>query len=107
MKEYIFNQFVDNILSHTGLTREQLFENTRKIDYANPRKFLYKLCIDRGISVADVVSYMNKNNFYCKDTTIHAGISSLDKMMESDSDLEIILDALSNVDPYKIPDSKP
>jgi hypothetical protein len=50
---------------------------------------------------------MNKNNFYCKDTTIHAGISSLDKMMESDSDLEIILDALSNVDPYKIPDSKP
>ena len=98
MKEYIFDQFVDNILSHTGLTREQLFENSRKIEYANPRKFLYKLCIDRGISVADVVSYMNKNNFYCKDTTIHAGISSLDKMMERDSDLGIILNKLSNVE---------
>tara|TARA_S200000501_G_scaffold177305_1_gene166980 strand:+ start:1314 stop:1637 length:324 start_codon:yes stop_codon:yes gene_type:complete len=107
MKEYIFNQFVDNILSHTGLTREQLFENTRKIDYANPRKFLYKLCVNRGITQSDIVSYMGKNNYKCTDATIYQGISSLDKMMERDSDLEIIFDALSNVDPYKIPNSKP
>ena len=98
MKEYIFDQFVDNILGHTGLTREQLFESTRKMEYANPRKFLYKLCVDRGIAVADVVLYMNKNDFYCKDTTIHAGISSLEKMMETDSDLGIIFNKLSNVE---------
>jgi len=98
MKEYIFDQFVDNILNHTGLTREQLFENTRKIEYANPRKFLYKLCVDRGITQSDVVSYMGKNNFKCTDATIHQGISSLDKMMERDSDLSIILNKLSNVE---------
>jgi hypothetical protein len=98
MKEYIFDQFVDNILSHTGLAREQLFQSTRKMEYANPRKFLYKLCVDRGISVADVVLYMNKNNFPCKDATIHQGITSLNKMMEIDSDLSIILNKLSNVE---------
>ncbi len=98
MKEYIFDQFVDNILSHTGLTREQLFENSRKIEYANPRKFLYKLCVDRGITQSDVVSYMGKNNFKCTDATIHQGISSLEKMMERDSDLSIILNKLSNVE---------
>nr|BAR35678.1 hypothetical protein [uncultured Mediterranean phage uvMED] len=98
MKEYIFDQFVDNILNHTGLTREQLFENTRKIEYANPRKFLYKLCVDRGITQSDVVSYMGKNNFKCTDATIHQGISSLEKMMERDSDLSIILNKLSNVE---------
>ena len=43
MKEYIFNQFVQNILLHTGLTKEELFENTRKIENSNPRKFFYKL----------------------------------------------------------------
>ena len=107
MKEYIFDQFVDNILSHTGLTREQLFEISRKIEYSNPRKFLYKLCMDRGITESDIVSYMGKNNYKCTGATIHQGIASLDKMMESDSDLEIIFDALSNVDPYKIPNSKP
>ena len=99
MKEYIFSQFVDNILSHTGLTREQLFKSTRKMEYANPRKFLYKLCVDRGISVADVVLYMNKNKFPCKDTSIHQGIRSLNKMIELDSDLKIIINKLSNVDP--------
>tara|TARA_R100001480_G_scaffold141913_1_gene139338 strand:+ start:518 stop:817 length:300 start_codon:yes stop_codon:yes gene_type:complete len=98
MKEYIFDQFVDNILNHTGLTREQLFENTRKIEYANPRKFLYKLCVDRGITQSDVVSYMGKNNFKCTDATIYQGISSLEKMMERDSDLSIILNKLSTVE---------
>ena len=98
MKEYIFNQFVENILSHTGLTREQLFENTRKIFNANPRKFLYKLCVDRGIPISEIVLYMNKNNYYCKDTYIHQGIASLNKMMETDSDLSIILNKLSNVE---------
>jgi hypothetical protein len=98
MKEYIFDQFVDNIINHTGLTRDQLFENNRKMEYANPRKFLYKLCVERGISVAEVVSYMNKNNFICTDTYIHQGISSLDKMMENDSDLGIILNKLSHVE---------
>ena len=98
MKEYIFDQFVDNILNHTGLTREQLFENSRKIEYANPRKFLYKLCVDRGITQSDVVSYMGKNNFKCTDATIYQGISSLDKMMERDSDLSIILNKLSTVE---------
>ena len=98
MKEYIFNQFVQNILLHTGLTKEELFENTRKIENSNPRKFLYKLCVDRGISIADLVLYMNKNDFYCKDSTIHAGISSLEKMMETDSDLGIIFNKLSNVE---------
>jgi len=98
MKEYIFDQFVDNILTHTGLTRDQLFESTRKMEYANPRKFLYKLCVERGISVADVVLYMNKNDFKCTDATIHQGIASLNKMMENDSDLGIILNKLSSVE---------
>tara|TARA_R110002050_G_scaffold114053_2_gene229296 strand:+ start:10 stop:309 length:300 start_codon:yes stop_codon:yes gene_type:complete len=98
MKEYIFNQFVANILSHTGLTKDQLFENTRKIEYANPRKFLYKLCIDRGITQSDVVSYMGKNNYKCTGATIHQGIASLDKMMETDSDLGIVFNKLSNVE---------
>lgn len=98
MKEYIFDQFVDNILSHTGLTRDQLFENSRKIEYANPRKFLYKLCVDRGITQSDIVSYMGKNNFKCSDASIHQGLSSLNKMMENDSDLSIILNKLSSVE---------
>ena len=98
MKEHIFNQFVANILSHTGMTKEHLFENSRKINSSNPRKFLYKLCIDRGITQSDIVSYMGKNNFNCTGATIHQGIVSLDKMMENDSDLGIVFNKLSSVE---------
>jgi len=98
MKEHIFNQFVANILSHTGMTKEQLFENSRKINSSNPRKFLYKLCIDRGITQSDIVSYMAKNHYKCTDSNIQKSIASLDKMMENDSDLGIIFNKLSNVE---------
>ena len=98
MKEYIFNQFVENILAHTSLTKEELFENTRKSEVSLARKFLYKLCIDRGMTIRTIVSYMIKNDFNCFDMTIHQGISSLEKMRETDSDLGIIFNKLSNVE---------
>ena len=68
---------------------------------------MYKLCIDPDITQSDIVSYMGKNNYKCTGATIHQGIASLDKMMENDSDLGIVFNKFSNVDPYKIPNSKP
>lgn len=50
---------------------------------------------------------MGKNNYKFTAATIHQGIASLDKMMENDSDLGIVFNKFSNVDPYKIPNSKP
>ena len=41
MKEYIFDKFVDNILKHTGLTKNQLFENTKQAMVVEARKILY------------------------------------------------------------------
>ena len=98
MKEYIIDQFVDNIVAHSGLSKEDIFENSRKSEYADARKFLYKLCVDRGVSVKKVQSYMIKKGFNCYTSTIHQGLSSLDKMMEKDSDLGIILNKLSHVE---------
>ena len=41
MKQYIFDQFVDNILKHTGYTKEQLFAMNRKSELADARRVLY------------------------------------------------------------------
>jgi len=98
MKQYIFDQFVKNILQHTGLTKEQLFENSRNREYSNARRVLYKLCIDRGFSIKAIEEYMERNGYKCHTNTIHQALVSLDKIMANDPDYQTIIKNLSNVE---------
>ena len=97
MKQYIFDQFVSNILLHTGLTREQIFTNTKKSEVSNARKVLYKLCRDRGFSYKAIEGYMNDNGYTCHNNTIQQALSSLDKIIANYPDYAIIIKKLSNV----------
>ena len=98
MKQYIFDQFVNNILEHTGFTKDQLFENSRNREYSNARRVLYRLCKDRGMPTKTVENYMNDNGFKCYPNTIQQALVSLDKVMAQDPDYDIILRKLSNVE---------
>tara|TARA_B100002019_G_scaffold137226_2_gene118187 strand:- start:463 stop:762 length:300 start_codon:yes stop_codon:yes gene_type:complete len=98
MKQYIFDQFVKNILQHTGLTKEQLFENSRNREYSNARRVLYKLCKDRGFPTKTLESYMEYNGFKCHPNTIPQGLRSLNKVIIQDPDYDIILRKLSYVE---------
>tara|TARA_B100000900_G_C20256413_1_gene584148 strand:- start:62 stop:361 length:300 start_codon:yes stop_codon:yes gene_type:complete len=98
MKQYIFDQFVENILKHTGFTKEQLFANNRKSDVSDARKFLYKLCKDRGLSNKAIETYMEENGYICYSNTIPQALSTLEKQIANDPDYSVILQKLSNVD---------
>ena len=98
MKQYIFDQFVDNILKHTGYTKEKLFENSRKSEMADARRVLYKLCRDRGFSNKVTGSYMKENGYVCHPNTIPQALNSLEKAMATDPDYQVILNKLSNVE---------
>ncbi len=98
MKQYIFDQFVNNIINHTGLTREQLFSNTKRSEVSNARKVLYKLCRDRGFSYKAIEGYMNDNGYTCHNNTIQQALSSLDKMIANDPDYAVIIKKLSSVE---------
>mgnify|MGYP003134939651 CR=1 FL=1 len=98
MKQYIFDQFVNNIINHTGLTREQLFSNTKRSDSSNARKVLFKLCRDRGISNKSIENYMNENGYTCHNNTIRQALSSLELMISNDPDIAVIIKKLSSVE---------
>tara|TARA_R110000824_G_scaffold291145_3_gene479657 strand:- start:2010 stop:2309 length:300 start_codon:yes stop_codon:yes gene_type:complete len=98
MKQYIFDQFVDNILKHTGYSKEQLFAPSRKSEVADARRVLYKLCKDRGFANKVTESYMKENGFVCFPNTIPQALASLDKAMANDPDYQVIINKLSNVD---------
>ena len=63
MKQYIFDQFVNNIVNHTGYTKEEIFSTTKKSEISLARKVLYKLCIDRGFSIKAIEEYMERNGY--------------------------------------------
>ena len=98
MKQYIIDQFVENIIQHTGFTREQLFANSRKSDVSDARKFLFRLCKDRGISNKAIENYMAENGYMCYSNTIPQAIAKLAQQIANDPDYEVILQKLSNVE---------
>jgi|TARA_B100000902_G_scaffold108276_2_gene109999 hypothetical protein len=98
MKQYIFDQFVENILKHTGFTKEQLFANNRKRDGSDARKFLYKLCKDRGLSTKAIETYMEENGYVCYSNTVPQALSTFEKEIANDPDYTVILQKLSIVD---------
>jgi len=98
MKQYIFDQFVDNILKHTGYSKEQLFAMNRKSELADARRVLYRLCRDRGFSNKVIETYMKENGYLCYPNTVPQALASLDKAMANDPDYQVIINKLSNVE---------
>ncbi len=98
MKQYIFDQFVNNIVNHTGYTKEEIFSTTKKSEISLARKVLYKLCIDRGFSIKAIEEYMERNGYKCHTNTIHQALVSLDKIMANDPDYQTIIKNLSDVE---------
>jgi len=50
MKEYIFKQYLGNILEHLGITLEDLLEETKTRTIVEARYILYYLCQERGMT---------------------------------------------------------
>lgn len=97
MKEKIFNQFIDNILDHTGLTREEFFSKSQNREIVLARQTLFYLCIKRGLSTSMVMQYMRNNGSQLQRSPITYGISMVEKKLKDDSDLNEIINKLSIV----------
>ena len=63
MKEYIFKQYLDNILNHLGITLEELLEETKERRITEARYMLYYMCQKRGMQNAEIQSYMKAQGF--------------------------------------------
>lgn len=98
MKEHIFNQFIDNILKHTGLTREEFFSKTQNGDIVLARQTLFYLCTKRGLTIAMIMQYMRNNGSQLQRSPITYGVSAIEKQLEEDRDLQEVINKLSVVD---------
>jgi chromosomal replication initiation ATPase DnaA len=98
MKEHIFNKFIDNILKHTGLSREDFFSKSQNGEIVLARQTLFYLCSKRGLTTAMIRQYMENNECHLTRPPITYGVSIVEGLLKEDSDLQNVIDKLSVVD---------
>ena len=98
MKEHIFNKFIDNVLRHTSLTKEELFSKTKSNEIVFARQTLFYLCSKRGLSTNMIKKYLENNGSDLAKSPIIYGISQIEKKLEEDRDLQEVINKLSVVD---------
>jgi chromosomal replication initiation ATPase DnaA len=98
MKEYIFKQYLDNVLEHLGIALEELLEETKERRITEARYILYYLCHERGMQIAEIQSYIKLQGFDVALSTIARGVEKAKDMIDNDSDYKYIVRKLQDIE---------
>jgi len=98
MKEYIFKQYLDNILNHLGISLEELLDETKERRITEARYILYFLCQQRGMQIAEIQSYMKAQGFDVALSTMTRGVEKAKEIVDNDPDYKYIVRKLENIE---------
>ncbi len=87
MKRTIFNNYVKAVSDRFGITKEQMFEKTKKRELVDARQILYYLCSERPITIGYIQTYMKDAGFPVSHSTIIHGIKRATELVNNDPDL--------------------
>lgn len=91
MKEDVFNQYVDRVISLFNISKEELFSKTKERTPVDARQMVYYLCYKRQIRPSYIVRFMSKNDYSVEHSTIIHGIKSMEKKVKEDKDYSVII----------------
>lgn len=98
MKEYIFKQYLDNILNHLGITLDELLDETKERRITEARYMLYYMCQKRGMQNAEIQSYMKTQGFDVALSTMQRGVEKAKEIIDNDSDYKYIVRKLEDIE---------
>lgn len=96
MKEDIFNQYVDRVISLFGITKEEFFLKSRKRNLVDARYLVYYLCSERPIQASYIQNFMKNNNYETDHTLILHGIKVTKEKVKEDRDYQSIIKEIDN-----------
>jgi chromosomal replication initiation ATPase DnaA len=94
MKKDIFDEYVDKVTNHFGVSREQLFTKNKERRISDARHMLYYLCKERQITGSYTKHYMGENGYDIALSSIGHGIKRIEKEIAKDPDYTIIINQL-------------
>ena len=99
MKEYIFKQYTENICTHLGIESSDLFVKSKETGVVDGRQLLYYLCYtDKNMGLTEISKYTSNQGFHEDQANISRSIESFTKKMESDKDLQKIVEKIKRVE---------
>jgi len=94
MKRDIFEEYVDKVTNHFGITREQFFTKNKMREIVDARQMVYYLCRERPMTTQYIRQYMGANGYDVAFTTITHGAKKVDKEISVDPDYTTLIKKL-------------
>lgn len=94
MKEELFNQYTQKVMSTFGLSKEELFRKTKKRHIVDARQMLWYVCNRRPMRVIQIREYMSNNGYSTAHSVILHGINVMSEKIEDDQDYADIYSTL-------------
>jgi chromosomal replication initiation ATPase DnaA len=93
-KRQIFQSYIDNITQFFGISQSELFSGARDYDSLEQRQLFFYLCNKRGIPVASIQRFLEKNNYNIHHSNILRGIQKMNERIEQSEDYKEIIPRL-------------
>ncbi|NBP69684.1 MAG: hypothetical protein EBR30_22690 [Cytophagia bacterium] len=97
MKKILFNQFVKQVANTFGMKNpDVMFERTKRQDIVDARQLLFFLCMERDISLADILRLMEERGLPLKHPAVINGINKVKDKVDNDPDYRFLVDKLQS-----------
>jgi len=106
MKKALFNQFASMVAASYMLgNKKVLFQRTKRQDIVDARQMVWYLCIQRGLSLADIIRMMADSGLPLKHPAVINGIRKVEGRVNSDLDYKDFVEKIQNL--VKIREEQP
>jgi chromosomal replication initiation ATPase DnaA len=86
MKQEVFNQYVDKVISLFNINKEEIFKKKKRRDIVDARQMLYYLCHKRPMQINYIQKFMRDSGYDVSHSSIIHGINNVSRKVLSDKD---------------------
>jgi chromosomal replication initiation ATPase DnaA len=90
MKEDVFKQYVERVISLFGINKEDFYSKSKSRDFVDARHLVYYLCHERNIRLITIKKFMKENGYDVPHQTIAHGIKIVNEKINQDQDYKTI-----------------
>jgi chromosomal replication initiation ATPase DnaA len=101
MKEEVFNQYVNKVLSLFKMSKADIFSKSKKRDVVDARHLLYYICSKRPMRLTYIQKFMENNGYVIHHSSVIHGIACVEKRMQQDRDYISVVKDLENSVSFK------
>jgi chromosomal replication initiation ATPase DnaA len=95
MKKELFQSILSQILNKYGISKEEMYEQTKMPDIVNARYLLFYVCVMKGISISRLQILLKADGFDMTYATILRGIKVMEKRILEDADYSKIISSIN------------